>query len=292
MKEDWTKEAVSDLLSGLLGAIVIAFACKTAHVYEDLRSFALTTILVLGIVGFLQGKALRLPLPFKVLLVALPLMSMLVIGPSGTRFRVRAIIMFIGLFAVFVGIMLRRVYLTHQRRGVIYAVAALAAIFLVTYFGAPRLARRMLTRTEVRPARPFIVTSLRGNELDSAQLKGKVVVLDFWATWCPPCRQEMPEVEKLYQRYKSNKDVAFLAVDVKEGDETPEKAEAFVKRAGYNFPVAFDTHDAQTVLQVNGFPTLMLLDKAGRIRLQHMGYDDAEPFVADLSNNIDDLLSE
>jgi thiol-disulfide isomerase/thioredoxin len=143
-----------------------------------------------------------------------------------------------------------------------------------------------------KPTPEFSVTRLDGLVVDSSAFDRRVVVLDFWATWCPPCRQEFPELERLYKRYQANPNVTFLAIDVNREGETPEKARAFVQKAGYTIPVAFDVKDIVTRLKAEGYPHLLLLDKAGHVRLEHIGYDGAERFVEDLSREIDKLLAE
>jgi len=118
-----------------------------------------------------------------------------------------------------------------------------------------------------------------------------VVVLDFWATWCPACRREMPELEKLYRRYEGNSRVSFWAVDVQKNGETPEKARAFMQNAGYTLPLALG-HEERLAGLLEGFPSLLIIDTAGRIRLVHTGYDRSEKFQAELAGEIDKLLGE
>jgi thiol-disulfide isomerase/thioredoxin len=133
---------------------------------------------------------------------------------------------------------------------------------------------------------------LDGVVVSSAAFKGRVVVLDFWATWCPPCRYEFPQLEKLYKRYRANPNITFLAIDVNSDGETPEKARAFFEKAGYTIPIAYDAQNVVARLKAQGYPHLLLLDKTGHVRLEHIGYDGAESFVENLSKQIDKLLSE
>jgi|SRR5579884_608638 len=137
------------------------------------------------------------------------------------------------------------------------------------------------------------MSRLDGTAVRSADLRGSVVVLDFWATWCPACRREMPELNKLYAQYRTTSHVSFWALDVNKGEETPEKAREFMRQRGFTLPVAFDNHDAATLLlRDQSFPSLLVLDKAGRIRLIHTGYDRSERLRAELSAEIDALLKE
>jgi len=170
--------------------------------------------------------------------------------------------------------------------------STLAAIALASLFGGPLLATRLLAHAANKPTPEFSVVRLDGVVVNSSAFKHRVVVLDFWATWCPPCRQEFPKLEELYQRYRTNPNVAFLAIDVNKDGETPEKAQAFIQKAGYTFPVAYDGKDVVARLKAEGYPHLLLLDRTGKVRLDHTGYDGAEHFVENLSREIDKLLAE
>jgi protein-disulfide isomerase-like protein with CxxC motif len=102
----------------------------------------------------------------------------------------------------------------------------------------------------------------------------------------------MPELEKLYRRYQGNSRVTFWAIDVQKNGETPEKARAFMRKAGYTLPVAFGSEKSLEGLSIEGFPSLIIIDTSGRIRLIHTGYDRSEQFQAELSRKIDSLLDE
>jgi thiol-disulfide isomerase/thioredoxin len=83
----------------------------------------------------------------------------------------------------------------------------------------------------------FNLTDLQGKYLGTANLKGKLILLNFWATWCAPCREEMQSLERLYQTFADRKDFQIIAVDVQEG---PGTITAFLRNSGYHFPVALD----------------------------------------------------
>jgi thiol-disulfide isomerase/thioredoxin len=168
----------------------------------------------------------------------------------------------------------------------------LAALVLVVVTTIPGLATRIATREMSAAAPIFSISRLDGTVVNSAEFHGRVVVLDYWATWCPACRREMPELERLYQRYKGDSRVSFWAVDVQMGGETPEKARAFMQNAGYTLPIALCSEKSGEELEPEGFPSLVIIDTAGRVRLIHTGYDRSEQLQAKLSGEIDTLLTE
>lgn len=120
----------------------------------------------------------------------------------------------------------------------------------------------------------FTVELVDGSQLSLKELRGKVVLLNFWATWCPPCRQELTRVQKdIIDRF-AGKEFAFLPVSRGEKRET---VEAFREKTGYTFPMGLDS--ARTVYDryaSNYIPRNFLIDKEGKVVLATVGYDDEE----------------
>ncbi|TDG38040.1 TlpA family protein disulfide reductase [Pedobacter changchengzhani] len=111
----------------------------------------------------------------------------------------------------------------------------------------------------------------KGEIVDLGELKGKVVFLNFWATWCPPCRAEMPSINKLYTQFKDDADVVFIFVD---GDGDLPKANAFMKARNYQMPVFKAESNVPNQIFSGSLPTTVIFDKQGRISLKHEGMAD------------------
>jgi thiol-disulfide isomerase/thioredoxin len=127
-----------------------------------------------------------------------------------------------------------------------------------------------LTMQAPKPAPPLKLKDLEGKTVDLAQLKGKVVLINFWATWCPPCRREMPSMERLSQAFKGQPFVV-LAVDV---GEDPDTIEAFTSQLDttLTFPILLDPRShGMRAWKVAGLPTTFLVDKQGRIVASAIG---------------------
>ena len=127
---------------------------------------------------------------------------------------------------------------------------------------------------EIIPAFDFILTDQYGNTHTLSDYKGKVVFLNFWATWCPPCQKEMPDIEALYNDYNLNQDdVVFLGVASPRTEENTNTREvekdgvvSFLEENGYTFPVVFDeTGEVYAQYNISALPTTFLLDKEGNI---------------------------
>ncbi len=107
--------------------------------------------------------------------------------------------------------------------------------------------------------------------------------MDFWATWCGPCVAELPHLQKLADTLKGNKDVLFLAVST---DLRASDVSSFVDRKKITLAVVRDDRDVATYYNVGGIPTLFVIDREGKIRYKHVGFDPAMDFEAMLLKEI------
>ncbi len=120
----------------------------------------------------------------------------------------------------------------------------------------------------------------QGNNVDILDLQGKVVFINFWASWCPPCLAEMPSLETLYQKYKADQGIVFLFVDA---DGDIEAASAFIKKKNYHLPVFVPGSEIPVAYFSGSLPTTVILDKEGNAAFQHEGAADyANPKVTAL----------
>jgi thiol-disulfide isomerase/thioredoxin len=121
----------------------------------------------------------------------------------------------------------------------------------------------------------FSLEALDGKKVALSSFRGKVVLLSFWATWCGPCKQEMPAMQKLYQKLRG-KGLEVVAVDMMEDKAT---VAAFVKTSGYTFPVLLDKTGevgGNRLYAARAIPTNYVIDKAGRIVGRKIGIDGPE----------------
>ncbi|MGH9755345.1 MAG: redoxin family protein [Blastocatellia bacterium] len=130
----------------------------------------------------------------------------------------------------------------------------------------------------------FTLSRLDGSPLKLDEQRGKVIVMNFWATWCGPCVTEMPLFEKTIAKYKDDKDVFFLAITT---DEDRELVAPFLKQYKFNLPVAYaeylDGHFA-----ISSIPTTIILDRKGEVSFRQAGFNPREDFVEALSEKIED----
>ena len=120
------------------------------------------------------------------------------------------------------------------------------------------------------PAPNFTLQSNAGGQVSLASLKGKVVMVNFWATWCVPCRQEMPHLQALYQKYNSL-GFELLAVNVEKNNA--EGARKWLQETPVTFPVLFDPENQVTKLyKVQTMPSTVIIGRDGTMRFMHNGY--------------------
>jgi len=124
----------------------------------------------------------------------------------------------------------------------------------------------------------FVVKDLQGNKTDFGHFKGKVVFLNLWATWCPPCRSEMPGIQKLYDRVDKDK-IEFVMLSL-DKDGQVERVKNYVNKSAYTFPIYMPSGYLSAQLQVPSIPTTFVISADGHIVFKEVGMKnyDTEKF--------------
>ncbi|MCR4408887.1 MAG: TlpA family protein disulfide reductase [Candidatus Saccharicenans sp.] len=153
----------------------------------------------------------------------------------------------------------------------IFLLAILAALLLtgLACFNEKGGGSAVEASAKAEPAPDFSVISLDGQQLSLASLKGKVILVNFWATWCPPCRAEIPEFIEAYTELK-DRGLEILGFSV---DDMPEaELKSFVTKAKMNYPVALVGQDIVSAFRPGQYiPTSIFIDRNGRLRYKHVG---------------------
>lgn len=162
-------------------------------------------------------------------------------------------------------------YLSTHREGAVSSPDGVQEIVPMTDAAetAPDTARLETGETaEVYPAPDFIAYTLTGEAVRLSDYAGKPVVINFWATWCPPCRQELPGFENAWQQYGD--DVVFLMVEC--GGESVDEVETFIAEGGYTFPVYVDSDGSGAAAYgINAIPVTALVDAEGNLFAYQVG---------------------
>ena len=140
-------------------------------------------------------------------------------------------------------------------------IAAAFSIFAATSLASSGM--------EGQPAPDFALKSSTGQNLRLSEYRGDVVMINFWATWCGPCRQEMPLLDELYARYQR---VGFNLLGVNIDDDS-RRAMQMIDELGVSFPVLFDARkEVSELYEVEAMPVTILVDREGTVRYVHHGY--------------------
>jgi thiol-disulfide isomerase/thioredoxin len=130
-----------------------------------------------------------------------------------------------------------------------------------------------------QPAPPFLLQDLDGNPVSTAQWQGKVVILNFWATWCPPCREEIPILVELAKKYKDS----LLIIGVSVDDGPPDEVRQFVKAFHMNYPIVMWSHELISEYGgVPALPTTFVINKEARIVQKHEGLYPPEVYETEV----------
>lgn len=133
----------------------------------------------------------------------------------------------------------------------------------------------------------FDYTDNLGEDLNTSSLRGKVIFINFWAPWCPPCRAEFPSIEMLYSRYKDNPGIFFLPINT---DADLTKGQAYLDKEKFSFPMYHLKGRIPAEIFSGSLPTTVVLDKKGKIRLYHTGFGNysSDKFIRQIQELIDE----
>lgn len=183
----------------------------------------------------------------------------------------------------------------NKRAKIVIGAVALALLLILAVFGYNLLSQRVKPQQNtatassqtMQAAPDFTVQDANGNNVTFSDFKGKPVVINFWASWCPPCRSEMPDYEKMARQY-SSQGVVFLMVNMTDGSrETTSTAKQFLKENRYTFSAYFDVKSsAASAYGISSIPDSIFINRDGNVVNAYEGVIDA----ATMKKNIETIM--
>ncbi len=257
-----------------LGLLIVTVMVGLTVFFTDLRLLiALGAVLLLAcaflvrtsiLSAWIDGALLCLPLgAVFVLFVVRQLPSLwptLLIWPAAT---------FIGLFF----------FRAAQPRGLIIGATIAVAAFSIWYclVYVPNQMQRVMTHLGKDPSPAFQFDPVSDGNVPRTATAGKILVIDFFATWCRPCKEELPELSAIRKELRDRPDIEFVVVATNAGGDTPQRFRQLDKRHPIGLPLAFDpAGKAHAAFGFSGFPSLVIIDRTGETRLKHEGYNSSE----------------
>ncbi len=161
-------------------------------------------------------------------------------------------------------------------------IGAVVAVYFVRHHHSPSPISPGTTNHQLAP--DFTLRTPDGRDLQLSSYRGKVVLLDFWATWCDPCREEIPHFVELQQKY-GNRGLQIIGVSM---DDSPEPVHPFYQRFHMNYPVVMGTAKTGELYGgILGLPISFLIGRDGRIYAKHIGATDASVFEREIKHLIE-----
>ena len=268
------KIVIQSLSSFGLGLVALGVVVSSTFLSTDIRLLVLLGAIALLVCGlfvgakigrdWLAGTLLCLPLCAAFAFVVLQQLPAL--WPTLLIWPVAA---FVGLF-FFAG---------RRSRGVLFTATITLLIFSTWYCVAyiPSRMQRAMSHVGNDPAPAFKFDSVSEGDVPRTASPGKILVIDFFATWCRPCIEELPDLRAIRNELQDRPDIEFVVVATNAGGGTPERLREFAKRRPIGLPLAFDpAGKAHAAFGLSGFPSLIVIDRAGQTRLKHEGYNSSE----------------
>lgn len=271
-----------------LTGIFIAVCCLSVGflVDGDYRLLFIVNMLTFALGGHIIKKSLSsIPLAFGIVILSIPYAiyysTQIIVTPKIIVFPI------FNILAIVVGYHFREIITNFARREKI--AGYIVIICLLGWFFIPLVSEWISIRETNIKSPQFEVISLRGEKINTKDLQGKIVIVDFWATWCAPCIAEFKELEKLQNQFKDNQDVVLMVINEDDGGNMF-LSKQFAAKKTFNLPFYVDSlGKTYSAFKANAYPALYVIDRESNIRLVKSGFNPSEDLLQILTDKIREI---
>lgn len=281
------KSILWDILVGIITAVIFFI------IFENLKlNIALIAFSPLPVIaGFVRGKSPPENRFIKIILMNL-LFFLLIMAIMNGVFHL-IFVLAIALIGTSLGIYVRLHLSTSTTKVIGFLSLYSVSVLFLGFLALPAWLDTVMWKKLNHPAPDFTLLTLDGDTIKSSEYADKVLILDFWATWCGPCKEQFPLIEKLYKENKGNDNIAFFIINPQVGGDTFEKAIKFINQSGYDLPFVNDIESlTYKNFKVLALPCLIIIDKQGVVRFIHKGYEESGNFYKTFHKHLDIILNQ
>ena len=278
------KGVVLDIITGILSAVISFFLLNELELGVALIAISPFPL----IAGYIRGRIPAESRVAKVILMNLLFLLLLMAIMNGVFHLV--LILALALIGTNLGIYARLHWATYTSKTLAFLALYAVSVLLAGLFVLPAWLDATMWEKENYEAPEFTLLALNGDTIKSSDYEGKIIVLDFWATWCGPCKQQFPLLEKIYLENMENDAIVFFTVHAQTNGESEEEALDFIKKSNYSLPFVNDlkslTYDR---FNVSAIPHVIIIDQEGIVRFTHTGYQESDNFYEKFNTYINSL---
>ena len=284
------KKLYQSLIVSFIGVVSVAICFGVGFSVDgDFRYLFFANVIVFTVAGFVTSR-FKLVSPW----LRIILLNLLYFVYYVTQLVTPGILIFplFNILATLYGMSLFSIWfrLSTLRRALLSAVS-IVVVLSASILLMPTVSRFITTAKMTAPAPSFQLTDVGGRRIYSEDFASKVMIVDFWATWCGSCIAEFSELEKVKSHFEGNESVAFLVINVDDGGSI-DKTRGFLQRRNFNLPFYIDDkYKTYKRFNVEALPTLFVVDTKGNLKSRTVGFNGADDYSNNMITEIERLIA-